>query len=213
MKKIAILTLLIGIINLLVACNQVVEELPPPDQTTYEKINNKLAQLVSYRSEATVKYISNKGENEYITLQQVKSSGHYRIEVLGPDNVAGNITVSNNDTIYQYNKNVNGRVSIGTDDTKERTQILLTSFVKNYFATNNESIQTASLDDPRVTVLTATVSGNHPYIATQELWVNNDTLTPIQLIIKDNNNEERVVVTYNTFEYNMYLDDTLFQLE
>ncbi len=179
---------------------------PEREETAAEKIQNELNNLQTYQSEATVEYISNKGRNAYDTVQQCKAQGQYRIEVVGPERAVGNITLSDGSTIYQYNARINAKVSVAVKENQERSEIFLTSFIKNYAAENGGHSENAE----NFTVLEAKVPGEHPYLATEKLWVDNETLKPVKLVVYDPNGGERIVVTYKTFAYNVPLDDSLF---
>ena len=182
------------------------------DANAYEKIQKQLMSMKSYQSEATVKYISNKNTNEYETLQQCKITGEYRIEVTGPENVKGNITLSDGETICQFNPNVSGKIAVGTTDSPERSELFLTSFIKNYLSSKEVSLEVSNFGEGRATILEASVPGSHPYLSSEKLWVDNETHKPIQLIIYDPDGAERLVVTYKNFEYNPNLDDDLFKI-
>ena len=182
------------------------------DQSTYEKIQNMLVNLTSFKSDASVEYKSNKGSNTYETTQQCKITGEYRIEVTGPKKVAGNVSISDGKTISQFNTNISGRVSITTKENQERSEILLTNFIKNYLNSQEVSISVANIATNQCTVLEASIPGNHPYIASEKLWIDNTTLKPVQLIIYDPQGSERIVVTYKTFDYNVELGDSLFKV-
>ena len=182
------------------------------DANAYEKIQKQLMGMKSYQSEATVKYISNKNTNEYETLQQCKITGEYRIEVTGPENVRGNITLSDGETICQFNPNVSGKIAVGSKDSPERSEIFLTSFVKNYLNSKEVSLEVSNFGEGRATILEASVPGSHPYLTNEKLWVDNETYKPLQLIIYVPDGAERLVVTYKTFEYNPKLDDDLFKI-
>ena len=186
------------------------KDLKITEQTAYEKIQQTLVALKSYRCKATVEYKSNKGSNRYETIQHSRITGEYRVEVTGPEKVAGSVTCSNGKNIYQYSSRVNGRVSMMVSESGERSEIFLTSFIKNYLKSMEISISVANMDAGVCTVLEASIPGDHPYLATEKLWINNETLKPVQLIIYDPNSAERIVVTYDTFEYNVELDDSLF---
>lgn len=179
-------------------------------RSSYEKIQKKLVNLESYQSEATVTYKSNKGANVYDTLQQCKMDGKYRIEVTGPKNVAGNVTLSDGKTISQFNPRISGKVSVGMKENPERSEIFLTSFVKNYLASQEVSVSVGNFGEGKCTVLEAVVPGNHPYLATEKLWVDNKTLNPVKLTVYDPDSGERVVVNFKTFDYNIPLEDSLF---
>jgi outer membrane lipoprotein-sorting protein len=181
-----------------------------PKQTAYERVQKTLIELTSYRARATVEYKSNKGSNVYEVLQHSRITGEYRVEVTGPDMVAGSVTCSDGQRIYQYNNRVNGRVSLLVKESQERSEIFVTSFIKNYLTSQEVSISVASLGEGQCTVLEAVIPGSHPYLASQKLWMDNETLKPVKMVIYDPDGAERVIVTFNAFEYNVPLDDSLF---
>ncbi|MDR1531027.1 MAG: hypothetical protein LBS62_02375 [Clostridiales bacterium] len=183
------------------------------EKSTYEKIQRELIEMKSYESEASVTYKSNKGSNTYNILQQCRSTGEYRVEVTAPENYAGNVTMSDGTTIFQYNNRIKGKISIGTNENKERSEIFVTSFVKNYLSSQEVSVSAGSFDEGRCTILEAVVPGGHPYLSKEKLWVDNKSLKPVKLVIFDPDDSERIVVTYDTFEYNIKLEDSCFKPE
>jgi len=185
---------------------------PPPEPTIHQQIHQHLTGLQTYRARATVAYISNKGTNTYETTQHGRITGEYRIEVTGPEHVAGIVTSFDGQHIYQFSTQVNGRVTILARETQERSEIFLTSFIKNWLNRQDSSVTAAYIEDARHTILEAAVPGNHPYLAIQKLWINNETLLPYQMIIYDTAGTERIIVTYHNFEYNLTLDNSLFSI-
>ena len=178
--------------------------------SAFEQIQRKLFELQSYRAIATVEYRSNKGTNTYETVQHARITGEYRIEVTGPEHVAGSVTTNNGQQIVQFNSRVNGRVSLMVQETPERSEIFLTSFIRNYKQSQEVSVRVADMEEGPRTVLEANVPGNHPYLSLSRLWVDNTTLLPVKLVIYDADGAERVIVTYHVFEYNIVLEDGLF---
>jgi outer membrane lipoprotein-sorting protein len=182
------------------------------DVNIYEKIQKRLVKLETYRSEATVEYKSNKGTNVYDTLQQCKAGGQYRVEVTGPKNVAGNVTLSDGKVIAQFNPKISGKISVGVKENPERSEIFLTSFIKNYLNSQEVSVTAGNFNNGKCTILEADVPGDHPYLATEKLWVDNKTLNPVKLVVYDPDLSERIVVNYNSFDYNIPLEDSLFAI-
>jgi len=180
--------------------------------TASERIQRMLFELQSYRAVATVEYRSNRGVNVYETLQHARITGEYRIEVTAPTEVAGSVTASDGKQILQFNSRVNGRVSLAVQETPERSEIFLTSFILNYKQCEDVSVSVADMDEGVRTVLEAQVPGNHPYLALARLWVDTETMVPVKLIIFDADGAERIVVTYHSFEYNIELEDGLFTM-
>ena len=182
------------------------------EMSTYEQIKHKLIGMENFRAIATVEYHSNKGTNVYETVQHARITGAYRIEVTAPENVAGSVTASDGRQILQFNSRVNGRVSLQAQETPERSEIFLTSFVRNYLQCDEISVSVSDMEQGIRTVLEATVPGDHPYLAISRLWVDNETLLPVKLVVFDQDDAVRIVVTYHVIELNVELDDGLFSL-
>jgi len=180
-------------------------------QNIYEKLQSILVNVQSYIGEATVEYKSNKGSNLYETVQKARITGEYRVEVVGPERVAGNITIFDGHTIYQFNQRISGKIAVSTKESQERSEIFFTSFIKNYLRSNETSVSAARIADDPCTVLEAQIPGDHPYLATQKVWFDNSTLKPVKMIIYDPQGSERIIVTYESFEYNVPLEDSEFK--
>ncbi|MCL2199011.1 MAG: hypothetical protein FWB80_08825 [Defluviitaleaceae bacterium] len=180
--------------------------------SAFERVQRMLMELETYRAIATVEYRSNKGVNTYETIQHARISGEYRVEVTAPEHVAGSVTTSDNAQIFQFNSRVNGSVNILVQETQERSEIFLTSFIKNYLQSDEISVSVSDMDEGVRTVLEANVPGDHPYLSTSRLWVDNESLVPVKLVIFDSDGTERIVVTYHVFEKNVPLLDALFTL-
>jgi len=182
------------------------------EKNAYEQILRTLIEMENFRAIATVEYHSNKGVNTYETTQHARITGEYRVEVTAPSEVAGSVTASDGRQILQFNSRVNGRVSLQIKETPERSEIFLTTFVRNYLQSEEISVTVADMEQGIRTVLEATVPGNHPYLAISRLWVDNETLLPVKLVVFDQDDAVRIVVTYHVFEFNVDLDDGLFTL-
>ncbi|GHV38431.1 hypothetical protein FACS189490_00360 [Clostridia bacterium] len=182
-------------------------------KTAYEKVNSALLTMKTYEAEAAVAYVSNKTNHAYQTKQQCKTSGEYRIEVTGPEKAAGNVTVFDGKQIYQFNERVSGKINVTTSEATERVELFLTSFVKNYVKSSEVSVAAAKIGGEACTVLEAVIPGEHPFLATEKLWVDNATLLPVKLVIYDDEGGERIITEYKNFAYNVDLPENLFTIE
>jgi len=215
MKKLFIFVVLVLLAVALVACSTGDGKRGIGNETemsAFEQIQRQLMEMQSFRAIATVQYFSNKGVNSYETIQHARITGQYRVEVTEPVHVAGSVTASDGENIFQFNSRIDGRVSLLVQETPERSEIFLTNFVKNYLQSSEISVSVSDMEQGLSTVLEATVSGNHPYLAISRLWVDNATLLPVKLVILDQDGAERIVVTYHVIEFNVDLDDALFTL-
>lgn len=205
MKKIKIF-MMISTILLLAGCGK-------NDSSSYVDVQKKIMDMESYTADTTVKYISNKGENEYEIRQSAKKDGKYIIETLAPENTKGHIILFDGQMVWQYNKNVESKISVGDKDKLERREISIFAFLENHLKSSDVSVETASTKEGVYTVLEAKIPKKNKYMDTEKLWINNETKMPEKLIIYDEDKKERVLVTYKKFEYNPKLSDSIFSIE
>ncbi|MCL2357216.1 MAG: hypothetical protein FWC70_08695 [Defluviitaleaceae bacterium] len=213
-KKIFLGVLFVGAMFFATACaGDGLRDLEGAEEiSAFEQVNRMLKELENFRAIATVEYRSNKGTNTYETVQHARITGEYRIEVTAPEHVAGSVTTNDGRQIFQFNSRVNGSVNLLVRETPERSEVFLTTFIRNYLQSAEVSVSVSDMGDGVRTVLEATVPGEHPYLSTARLWVDNATLNPVKLVIFDRDGAERIIVTYHVFERNAELADTLFTL-
>ena len=177
-----------------------------------EKIQKRLSEMESYTCDATMKRISNKGENTYDIKQYYKSSGEYRLEIVAPENLKGNYTVFDGEKICQYNSRIDGKIIVDVPESQQRNELFLGSFIKNYMKSEDVSVAVDKMEGGKTTVLEAVIPGDNKNLATEKLGVSNDTLDPVQLIIYDKDGKERFIVNYNNFEYNVEIGADMFKV-
>ncbi|MCL2618197.1 MAG: outer-membrane lipoprotein carrier protein LolA [Defluviitaleaceae bacterium] len=212
MKKLKLVFALSLLVAVAAGCAAISGPAQEDSRSSYERIHEMLVNLQTYRAVATVEYISNRGSNTFDTLKHARRDGRYRIEVTAPENVAGSVTVFDGTTISQFNPRVSGRVAVSARENPERSEIFLTSFISNYLASDDVSVSVGSFGQGNFTVLETVVPGNHPYMASERLWVDNQTLNPVRLVIYDRDGAERVIVNFKEFELDADMDDSLFTM-
>ncbi len=188
------------------------EKVEKETESTYEKVNNMLINLEDYEAIAEVTYISNKNENTYLTRQKAKKSGQYKIEVIGPEDIAGTVTIYDGEVIYQHNPKNSGEVYMATEDTQERSELFLTSFIENYSQSLNSAVAVGSFDEGLVTTLETNIKGDNPYISSEQLTIDNETLKPIKLTIYDEKGTETIIINYKEFLYNKGISNNEFKV-
>ena len=183
------------------------------DTNEYATIQDKLVNMESYSCEAELTFYSNKGENKYTINQQAKNDGRYFLETTSPDNVKGNIILFDGNMLWQYNPNLDSKISVGDKDKMERKEICLFTFLENYLKSKDVALETANIDESVYTILEAKIPGGNKYFDSEKLFINNETTLPERLVIYDTEGKERVLVTYNNFVYNPEIEDSKFNVE
>lgn len=190
-------------------CNKAANEETVSDM---ERIQQQLLSMENYACMATVEHISSKSTKTYEMKQYYKKTGEYRLEMLAPESIKGIITIYDGKTIWQYNPRVKGEIKKDIESSIYVDEMLLGAFISNYLKSEETSVATSKFDASKCTILEAVVPGDHKYLATEKLWVDNETLMPKQLIVYDKQGEERVKVTYGEFKYNAKLEDKIFNI-
>lgn len=179
----------------------------------YDKLQKNLIEMNSYICDAEVKYISNKGENTYQTKQWALSDGRYKIETLSPDDVKGGVVLFDGKMIWQYNPQIDSKVSLNNPDKPERTQINIFTFLSNMVKSQDVGVESATLDESLYTVFEAKIPGSSKFFSTEKLWVENKTMLPARLEIYDTDLKTRVEAEFKNFQYNPKIEDSIFSLD
>ncbi len=202
MKKILLLLMTI----FLLGCSQ--------GKKAYPTIQEKLTAMESYKTDAELTYISDKGKTQYTATMTAAKDGRYIILTSKPEDYKGNIVMYDGKMVWQYDPKLeDNKISVNPPDKASRREIILFSFLENYVKSKDVSLGVASLDEGLCTVLEAQIPGNNALMSTEKLWVNNETQDPVKLVIYDSENKERIVAEFTNFEYNYSIDDNTFTLE
>lgn len=180
-------------------------------KTSYEDVTKMLLNLKTYALSGTVTYISNEGESTYNMLQYGKKDGTYRIELIDEDDTKIT-TIYDGRAIFQFNDAMKGVVNISTDENSEKSEIFITKFIKNYENSKDVSVLVSTLDNSVCTVLEAIVPGNNRYFSSEKLYVSNETNLPVKLVIYDEDDIARIVLSYDQFVINPTLDEEIFSV-
>ena len=181
---------------------------PLPRQTTLEKIMGELENLENYQAVTEVSYRSNKNINTYTVKQFARSTGQYRTEVIGPEHVAGTILIADGAQLHQINTRLGLSQITAYEPLKDRSILLLTNFIQN----KNEN--TIISEEETITTLHNILeNSNNPYLHSQRLVIDNETLRPITLTTYDINDKPRVILAYTEIFFNIPLEESLFLIE
>jgi outer membrane lipoprotein-sorting protein len=182
------------------------------EESAYNKINKLFNNLQSYQCYATIKYISNKNTNCYKVIQSCKTSGEYKIEIVSPTNLAGTTTVFDGNTITQ--RYLNNTSTTNIEESIERSEIFLTSFIKNYYGASNTPIHHIANNNKcgRYITMETNITCGNPYFHHEKLLVNKETLEPSELIIYDKNDIKRIIIDFDQFQYNPKFNDDFFRI-
>ncbi|MEA4816737.1 MAG: germination lipoprotein GerS-related protein [Lachnospiraceae bacterium] len=209
MKKfIKLLLIILSVLLVFSGCGSKREK----STSVMEKIQTMLNEMEGYSCSATLTRMSNKGTNTYETKQYFKSTGEYRLEITAPENVAGNYTIFDGERICQYNKKLGDFVIKDVPESQARNELFLGNFIKNYMRSEEVSIEVSNIDSSEYTVLEAVIPGGNRYLSTEKLWIDNETLVPAELIIYDEEGNEKYILKFIEFVFDPEFPPELFKI-
>lgn len=176
----------------------------------YATVQDKLMKMEAYRADVEITYIQKDENTVYKAIQTAANDGRYKMVTYFPENFKDNAILFDGKMIWQYNPNVEKKISVNSQDKPERHELILFSFIENYVKSTDTAVATAKTDGAKCTVLEANIEGAGKYIAAEKLWVDNETMSPKKLVIYDAEGKERISVAFNSFEYNCQLEEDEF---
>ncbi len=177
----------------------------------YPTIQDKLAAMKSYKTNAEISYISNKGTTVYDSIINAKADGKYRIDITAPEEYKGCVIMYDGKLVWHYNPHLeNNKISANPPDKASRREIILFSFLENYQKSMDTTAEAAASQN---TILETTIPGDIPLLNKEKLIIDNKEMLPVSLIISDKENNERIVVKFSGFEYNNKTDDSIFTIQ
>lgn len=202
-RKIVILT---GLVLSLVACKQ------STDENIYYEVQKKLSTIESYQCTARIQVIDQEREVEYVFKQSFKAPNKYRLEVLAPEGLKGNLTVYNGKTGWLQHPSINQTFKIDGFEQSQEQFMFIGYFLENYITSKESEFQLESLESRDCIVMETTIPGGNHYFDYQRLWVDKKHKVPVKLYIYDEKDNIRFRVYYEDFIYNPELEDNLFYL-
>ncbi len=201
MKKIIVLALLVCTATFVFGCRKnTTTEVAEINKT--EQVLQIVKEFEGFSARARVTYYLEEKEVVFTMLQDGTMDGKYRIELLEPEGLVGNVTYNDGTSIYHVNASRSKQAYVSANDYPERVEILLSSFVENYRNKTKDFSKIGETSDGQYIVLEGVIEGETTYIAKEQVVVDANTYKPIMLNIYKSNGEKFVTVEYIEVHYN-----------
>ena len=70
----------------------------------------------------------------------------------------------------------------------------------------------ANFDESKCTVIEAVIPGGNKYTSSEKLWIDNETIKPVKLVIYDREEQEKYILEFSEFEYNAEFEEGTFDI-
>ena len=168
-------------------------------------IEKYIINIKSYETEATIKVISNKNENEYKVAQKFVSPNLYTMEILEPENLKG-VSIGYNGNTLKISNSQLGLSKIYENYSEiTNNNIFLNNFIKDYISSEASSYAVEN----EQAIFTTNIIDENKYAKTKKLYVDINTKQPIKLEIEDVNQKCLVYILYNEVTLNKLNKDKI----
>ena len=161
-----------------------------------QEIVDKILSTSFYKSKIYVEVISNKNRNKYILTQEYNSENECIQEVIEPENIAGIKIIKKDNKLILQNSQLNLNTIFENYKGLDDNNLDLNNFLKEYKENNNSFFE----ENDEEIIMQIKSKKENPYIKNKFLYIKKENAIPTKLIIKDDNQNTKIIIEYNEIE-------------
>lgn len=157
--------------------------------------------LKSYEATVTVNFFKDKEPNTIQIRQVAHMNGTYEMTVLAPKHLEGVTIKCDGQKVTEYYPSIDKEIEAPFNPVQNET--LLTTLVKRFLENDTTSKEETTLNGQKATTYEIPINSNIKYFSKEKIWLNEEKLMPLQVIIYDNEGNIVIEMIYNTFKINV----------
>lgn len=205
--------LLKGILVLLVVVISITACGKPSDKERYYNAHKKMMEIKSYQTIAKISSYTGDSKREYEFNQMFQYPDKYRLEVISPNSIKGNLTIFNGKAAWIQHATIDQTWKMDNFEQSKEQLMFIGYFLKNFINSENSTYHSESFKGKDSIVVTTELPGGNPHFYSQRLWIDGKDFTPLRLNIIDKQDRVRFEVYYEDFKMNPELSEDLFYLD
>lgn len=159
----------------------------------------QLLNIESYKAMLTVNVKSNKNENNYIINQEVKYNEYQKETFESPEELKETEIFYENNILTIKNSKIGASKIYEGHKELTSNKLFLTDFLKEY---KNETTENKEIEEDNEQIK-LTIKNSERYTSQSTLYIDQKTMKPTSMEIKDKNQNIRVYILYNEIEFNI----------
>ena len=163
-----------------------------------QEIVDSILGVSSYKSKINVQVNSNKNQNKYILWQEYNTENGCVQEVIEPENIAGVKIVKKDNNLRIENSQLDLKKIFENYSGLEDNSLDLINFINEYKENSKSEFEEKNGE----IIMKTKTDKNNPYLTNKKLYINKEKVSPIKLIIQDNNNNTKIIIEYIEIELN-----------
>ena len=168
------------------------------NKKTIKEIEEYFLNIDSYKANLSVKIKSNKNENEYQIVQEVKKQEYSKQIVEKPDEIKGMEIIFKDGILSVKNTNLNISKVFNNYPYIYENGIFFTDFIRWY-----QTAERKYIEEKENKIIVTINQDNNIYRNKYILTIDKKSLKPEKLEIQDKNKESKVYILYNEIEFNI----------
>jgi outer membrane lipoprotein-sorting protein len=181
-------------------------------RSSFEEVSKRLLKLETYTCDVTMRVVNNKSIMEYKLKHYYKSPDKYRIEVLAPKELEGQVTIYNGRSSYIYHPGINQYLITENFSGSVDYNAFIGSFMNHITKTDDIRISNEKSGEKELILLEFEVPEPNSYMRLEKIWIDAENSVPIKAEIYGDDGRTSVEVQYNNFVYNPKLKDEDFNI-
>lgn len=161
-----------------------------------QEIVDYILNISSYKAKITVQINSNKNSNKYILNQEYISPNTNKQEVVEPENIAGVKLIRDENGLTVENTRLDLSTIYENYDYIADNCLDLSSFINDYSSSNRSTCK----EEEKQVIMRTESNNENSYTKNKTLYIDKESLKPIRMGIKDNNQKTTVNILYNEVE-------------
>lgn len=153
-----------------------------------------------YEAQVKVSLLKDSKPNVLRMKQKADLKGNYEYILEEPTHLKGLCVTYDGRRITQYHPAIGQTVEC--EPSQARQEMLLTSFVERYQSSKEVKRDVAKQDGKTLVTIEMPIEGGFKYMAKEKLYLDEEKLLPIQMIIYDETGNITLQVDYESFKYN-----------
>lgn len=179
---------------------------------SFEEVSKRLLGLSAYTCDVTMRVANNRSTMEYRLKHFYKNPDKYRVEVLAPRELAGQVTIYNGSSSYIYHPGINQYLVTENFSSSIDYDAFIGSFLNHLRKTDDIKVSSEKEGEKELIVLEFDVKEANRYMRHEKLWLDAEAVVPVKAEIYGDDGKTNVAVYYDNFVYNPELKDGDFEI-
>lgn len=177
-----------------------------------DKVIQRLKNIKSYSCNAAVKVRNNKSIMKYELKHFYKKSIGFRLEVVKPDELKGQILIYRANEFLSYNPASDNTLVIDDSNQIFGYHILLGTFLQYYNDYEIADIGSGDYKDFKCYTYRFILANSNTYMNQAKCYINKKDGLPVKMDILDKDGNKTIEIEYTNFVLNPKIDKEIFEL-